>query len=145
MRHRLGLLLALIPICASSFVLAGWDEGVAAFKKGDYRAAATEFEDVATRDPRNWEAQLYLGRAYSKLGKYPLAEHALLAAERHAREAKPAEKKRIWKQLGFAYEKQKKYGKSREAYLKAGETKSAERVAGKESTAPPKRAPKRKR
>ena len=107
---------------------AGWDEGVAAFKKGDYSTAAAEFQKVTKRNPTNWEAHFYLGRSHAELGKLERAERSLLAARRYA--DKPAEKKRAWKQLGFVYEKQKKYNKSIDAYQKAGARAEAARVRG---------------
>jgi len=112
----------------TSVLYAGWDEGVAAFTNKNYQRAVVEFQNVVKRNPKNWEAYLYLGRAYSELGEYSRAKRSLRNAERRIKGVKPAEKKRVWKQLGFVYEKQKKYGKAREAYLKAGETGDAARV-----------------
>ena len=119
----------LAVMCAGTTAAnAGWDEGVAAFTSKNYQQAVVQFKEVVRRDPENWEAHLYLGRAYTELGEYARARRSLKQAERRAFAAKPAERKRIWKQLGYTYEKQKKYNKARQAYVQAGEARDAARV-----------------
>ena len=64
----------------STPVLAGWDEGVAAFKKGDYSAAAAEFQIIVRQDPYSFAAHYMLGISYEELHKDQLAMRHLQKA-----------------------------------------------------------------
>ena len=59
----------------------------------------------------------------------PLRKATQLASVR------PDDLKKIWKQLGFVYEKQKKYSDSMEAYEKAGDAAGVARARKNEETA----------
>ncbi len=122
----LAVLIALLA--TSSDALAGWDEGVAAFTSKNYNHAVVEFERVVAQEPKNWEAHYYLGRAHAELGDLRAATRSLRTALRRSKKARPEDNKRVWKQLGYVYEKQKKYAKAEDAYLKAGEKREAARV-----------------
>ena len=55
-------LLCVFLMCASSVAYAGFDEGAAAYQKGDYEAALKEFNEAAEQD--DVLAQLNLGQMY---------------------------------------------------------------------------------
>lgn len=59
---------------------AGWEEGVAAFKSGNYAKAVTEFQGVTAANP-NWPGgYLMLGQSQLKLGRSDAAVTALKKA-----------------------------------------------------------------
>ncbi len=53
----------------STPVLAGWEEGVAAFKKGDYSAAAAEFQIIVGENPDSYSGHYMLGLSLEQLHK----------------------------------------------------------------------------
>jgi predicted Zn-dependent protease len=69
-----GALLAVLP------AHAGWDEGVAAFKAGNFAQAVKEFEALATANPEQAQVQIMLGRALLKSNRAPQAVTALRKA-----------------------------------------------------------------
>ena len=131
--------------------LAGWDEGVAAFTSKNFRQAVQQFKIVVRKDPdgamghymlglsleqlkrkeetlhhlrkaydlnpNDLSIKVALGRAYNGNGQHKSAEKVLKEALRP-----------VWQQLGFAYEKQKKYSQSIEAYQNADDSAAARRV-----------------
>ena len=76
----------------------------------------------------NWQAHYYLGQAYSSNKQYKASETSLEEAISAAADA--GDLKRAWRQLGFVYEKQKKYTQAAEAYENAGDDESVDRVRG---------------
>ena len=62
------LMLALVVLSASA-AMAGWEEGVAAFKSGDYTSAASEFQKFVDERPDVYQGHYMLGQVLSKLGR----------------------------------------------------------------------------
>lgn len=64
--------LAILIIAAFVAVLpaeAGWDEGVAAFTKKDFKTAATEFQTLVEQQPESYRIQYMLGASLQRLGR----------------------------------------------------------------------------
>ncbi|MDA8015931.1 MAG: tetratricopeptide repeat protein [Thermoanaerobaculia bacterium] len=68
MRKTLALLIvvALVAVLPAE---AGWDEGVAAFTKKDYKAAAAEFQTLVEQQPESYRIQYMLGATLQRLGR----------------------------------------------------------------------------
>lgn len=63
------LLFAALPLVAAVPASADWDQGVAAFKSGNYTQAAKEFQAIVQERP-DWDGGHYmLGQALSKLNR----------------------------------------------------------------------------
>ena len=78
------LMCTLCALLAVSPLAAGWDEGVAAFKRGNYRAAVNEFRVVVEQSPEWHGGHHMLGRSYSALRMdKPALRHARRAYELH--------------------------------------------------------------
>src|SRR5690606_11007509 len=69
-----GALLAVLP------AYAGWDEGVAAFKAGNFAQAVKEFEALAAANPEQAQVQVMLGRSLLKTNRAAQAVTALRKA-----------------------------------------------------------------
>ena len=69
MRTAPTLILTLALLLAGTAVHAGWEEGVAALKKGDYATAANEFKTVVDEQPDWAPGQRMLGQVLVKLGR----------------------------------------------------------------------------
>jgi predicted Zn-dependent protease len=69
-----GALLAVLP------AHAGWEEGVAAFKAGNFAQAVKEFEALAAASPEQAQVQVMLGRSLLKTNRAPQAVTALRKA-----------------------------------------------------------------
>lgn len=95
-------------------------------------ASGTGAQCVAKKDG-DWLPHFYLGQALSSDGKFAQAEGPLLDAKERANQ--PNDLKQVWRQLGFVYEKQKKYTQSIEAYQSAGDQGGVARVQENEATA----------
>lgn len=100
---------------------------------GQYDAAAATGEKAIAKNPTDWKAHFYLGQAYTSAQKFQQAEAPLNKANSLARAQ--ADKNRIWKQLGYAFEKQKKYAQAIEAYQSGGDQTAATRVSQNKDTA----------
>ena len=61
--------LALVLLATTVPSHAGWEEGVAAFKAGDYSTAAKEFQKVAEQQPTYAGGHQMLGQALQKLNR----------------------------------------------------------------------------
>lgn len=68
MRKTLAALitLALVAVLPAE---AGWDEGVAAFTKGDFKTAATQFQTLVEQQPESYRIQYMLGASLQRLGR----------------------------------------------------------------------------
>lgn len=96
-------------------------------------AQAVETGNAATgKSGAKWLAYYYLGQAYTSDAQYQEAVAPLNQAM--SMKPAPAEQKLIWKQLGFVYEKQKKYSDSIDAYQKAGDQVAVARVTENQNT-----------
>lgn len=100
---------------------------------GMYDAASATGEAATARNSNDWKAHFYLGQAYTSAQKFETAEAPLNRAMALARAQN--DKNRVWKQLGYAYEKQKKYAQAIEAYQNAGDQGAVVRVQQNQETA----------
>jgi Flp pilus assembly protein TadD len=80
MRNRLLTLTIAGALGLLSPAFAAWEDGIAAFKAGNYAQAAKEFEAVVAGKPDWANGQMMLGRAQLKLGKNQQAIAALRKA-----------------------------------------------------------------
>ena len=97
-----------------------------------YDQAAVTGKSAIAKNSGDWLAHFYVGQAYSSLKQYDEAEGPLQKALQLAKQ--PNDTKQVWKQLGFIYEKQKKYGESIDAYNKGGDAGAAARVTENKET-----------
>lgn len=66
------MLLPLITVCltvGAATVLAGWNEGVAAFQSKDFDLAIAEFQEVVRQNPESWRGHYMLGLALAQKGR----------------------------------------------------------------------------
>jgi tetratricopeptide (TPR) repeat protein len=98
-----------------------------------YDDAIKTYTQASTKNAGDWLPNYYIGQAYTVKAQYRSAESALKQALNTAGTAK--DKTRIWKQLGFVYEKQKNFGEAVSAYQRAGDTAAAKRVEDNRQTA----------
>lgn len=78
MRRHLLVSLALLVAASPSF--AGWEEGVSAFKAGNFAQAVREFEGVVNERPDWAQGHMMLGRALLKVGRNQQAVASLRKA-----------------------------------------------------------------
>lgn len=98
-----------------------------------YDPAIDAFQKAADKNSGDWLAHYYIGQAYTAKQQYRSAESSLKVAIDKTRAA--ADQAKIWKQLGFVYEKQKAYDTAISAYQKAGDTGAVARVTENKKTA----------
>ncbi len=99
------LLLVTALVTAAVPAGAGWDEGVAAFTKRDFKTAATEFEQMVQQNPEGYRAQYMLGLSLEQLGQREKALDHL----RKAYDLNPNDVS-IKLALGRAYKNLRRYG-----------------------------------
>jgi len=99
---------------------------------GLYEQAIVTGKAALAKNNKDWLAHYYLGQAYSSAKLYQDAERPLLTAKEKA--TKPDDLKQVWRQLGYTYEKQRKYSASIEAYQFAGDSAGVARVTENEKT-----------
>jgi len=92
----------------------------------DYKSAVQSLKQAAAKNGTEWFPHYYMAQAYTLLGQYDEANSSAQAALQKAKGEK--ERQMVWKQIGFAREKMKDYDGAKEAYLKGGDARSAERV-----------------
>ena len=99
MFRKLVTALSLVTLLTGSVAVveAGWDEGVAAFKAGNYAQAAKEFQGVVEQQPDVYQGHLMLGQALLKLNR----DQEALTHLRKAFELDPSEQR-----AGSAYPRQ---------------------------------------
>lgn len=91
-----------------------------------YDAAAATFGQAAARSASEWLPHFYAGQAHTASGKYAEAEAALKRGLNVA--GQPSDKARIYRQLGFVYEKLKNLEQAMAAYRSAGDSASVARI-----------------
>lgn len=96
-----------------------------------YDQAITTGKAALAKKSSDWKAHYYLGQAYAAAAKYSEAEAPLIQARTLA---SGADAKTVWKQIGFIYQKQKKYDQAFEAYEKAGDSSAAAKVREQQET-----------
>ena len=79
MRKILTLVVSLI-VLSSVPVLAGWDEGVAAFTSRNYQQAVSEFQELIKQNPEGWRGYYMLGLSLEQLKRKEEALHNLRKA-----------------------------------------------------------------
>ncbi len=100
---------------------------------GLYTEAAGTGKAAITKQGTDWLAHFYVGQAYSSVPQYDAAEGPLKQALQLAKD--PKDQQQVLKQLGYIYEKQKKWTESIEAYNKAGDSAAVNRVKENKDTA----------
>lgn len=98
-----------------------------------YEKAIGSCQSASSKKSSDWLAKYYLGQAFTSNKQYDEAVAPLQEAVKLA--SKQDDQNKAQKQLGFAYEKQKKYTESIDAYRKAGDQASMARVAENDKTA----------
>ncbi len=91
-----------------------------------YNEAVSALQAASSKSPGEWLPNFYLGQAFTSLGDFASAEGPLQRAL--SQTSKAADQKMINRQLGFTYEKQKKYAESISFYQKAGDAGGVARV-----------------
>jgi tetratricopeptide (TPR) repeat protein len=97
-----------------------------------YPDAAATFQRAAGKNNRDWLPHFYIGQALTAAGGFRQAETAL--HEALTRTEVSEETNRIWRQLGFVYEKLKDYGQAKTAYEKANDRAGVQRVETNQET-----------
>lgn len=98
----------------------------------NYDSAASTFQQAISKKGNDWHAHYYLGQAYTALERFGDAEGPLNTALGFA---SGTDEEQIWKQLGFVFEKQKKYDLSIDAYQKGSDPAGVTRVRENERIA----------
>lgn len=100
--------------------------GEAQLGAGQYDAAIASFGQASAKNAGDWLPHFYSGQAQTALTKYSEAEGSLRRAQERATTA--GDKARVWRQLGFVYEKQKNFDQAKVAYRSAGDGASVARI-----------------
>lgn len=98
-----------------------------------YDDAIKVYTQASTKNTSDWLPNYYIGQAYTVKAQYRSAESALKQALNTAGSTK--DKTTVWKQLGFVYEKQKKFDEAVSAYQRAGDKSAVKRVQDNQQTA----------
>jgi tetratricopeptide (TPR) repeat protein len=94
---------------------------------GQYDAAIASFAQATAKNAADYLPLFYTGQAYTAKGTYPQAVEALQKAAGKA--TKGDDRSRVYKQLGFVYEKQKNFDGAKAAYQNAGDDAAVARIA----------------
>jgi len=97
-----------------------------------YDQALTSLERAAGKNSNDWLPQYYMGQAYTQKGQYRSAEEKLNQALTKA--SKSEDKVTIYGQLGYVYEKQKRYDNAIAAYRSAGDSRGVQRAEENKQT-----------
>jgi predicted Zn-dependent protease len=98
-----------------------------------YEAAVASFKQAEAKNLADWLPHFYTGQALTQLGRLGEAEASLKKGLGEAKRAD--EKARLWRQLGFVYEKQKSFDQAKVAYQNGGDSAGLARVAQNEEIA----------
>lgn len=96
-----------------------------------YSAAVGSFNQAAAKNENAWLAHYYAGQALTSLDRFQDAENKL----RRALQCNGVNEKAVWSQMGYVYEKLKRYPQAKEAYVKAGNQAGVSRVEENERIA----------
>jgi len=121
-------LVALDPSYDNLMLLAGAQLGAK-----QYDGALSTLQQAARKNPSDWLPLFYMGQAYTQKENYSSAEQSLASATSKASSAK--DKSTINSQLGFVYEKQKRYDEAIAAYRTAGDQSGVARARKNKETA----------
>ena len=97
-----------------------------------YDGALSTLKRATSKRASDWLPQYYMGQAYTQKSQYRSAENSLEQALDKATSNK--DKTTVWKQLGFVYEKQKRYEDAKGAYRRADDNPSIARVLENQKT-----------
>ena len=97
-----------------------------------YDAALGSLERAAAKNSSDWLPPYYMGQAYTQKGQYRSAEEKLNQALTKA--SKNEDKVTIYGQLGYVYEKQKRYDNAIAAYRSAGDQNGVRRAQENKET-----------
>ncbi len=95
-----------------------------------YDAAITTFGQAAAKSPGEWLPHFYAGQAGTAAGRYGDAESALRRALDRASQS--SDKARVWRQLGFVYEKLNRVEDAKSAYQSGGDSAAVQRLIANE-------------
>ncbi len=95
--------------------------------------AINTFSKLRTRAPNNWYVYYYLGQSYAMKNEYKKAENVIKKALDIAKGKKQREMS--LKQLGFVYEKQKRFADAKKVYQEIGDQAGLARVIKSEEIA----------
>lgn len=99
--------------------------GEALLGAGSYGDAVTAFRQASSRTSDSLPFY-YMGQAYMQQGQYGSAASVLQQGLERASDSRS--QTRIWRLLGLVYEKGRNFEQARQAYLRAGDNASAQRV-----------------
>lgn len=99
---------------------------------GRYSNAVATGKAAVAKNSGDWLAHYYLGQAYTSNKQYDDSVAPLEKAKALCK--RPQDLNMVWKQLGYAYEKQKKYAQAIDAYEKAGDQGGVARVKENQET-----------
>ncbi|MCB1053977.1 MAG: tetratricopeptide repeat protein [Acidobacteria bacterium] len=91
-----------------------------------YTEAIQSFNQASSKKSSDWIPYYYMGQASTARQDYAKAEEALEKALKVQLSDK--DRSRVYKQLGFVYEKQRRYEEAIKAYNNAGDSASAQRA-----------------
>jgi len=98
----------------------------------NYVGASSTFQRAATSNANDWLPHYYIGTAQTATGSYSGAESALKTAL--SKSPSSSDQAKIWKALGFVYEKQKNYAEAKSAYQQGGDPAGVQRVQQNQET-----------
>ncbi len=98
-----------------------------------YEAAVATFGQASAKNASDWLPGFYAGQAQTAVQKYTEAEASLKRALEKA--GRSEDKARIYRQLGFVYEKQKNLAAAKGAYQSAGDGSAVARIQQNEDIA----------
>jgi tetratricopeptide (TPR) repeat protein len=98
-----------------------------------YDGALSTLQQAARKNPSDWLPLYYQGQAYTQKANYSSAEKSLRSAL--TKTNNPKDKSTIQSQLGFVYEKQKRYAEAINSYRTAGNRAGEARVRKNQETA----------
>lgn len=98
----------------------------------DYDGAIATYKKASAKNSGDWLPEYYVGQAYTAKGQYKSAESSLKTSLDRASAA--TDQAKVWKQLGFVYEKQKNFSEAISAYNRAGDSRGAERARTNQET-----------
>ena len=97
-----------------------------------YDAALGSLERASAKNANDWLPSYYMGQAYTQKGQYRSAEDKLNQALGKA--SKNEDKVTIYDQLGYVYEKQKRYDNAIAAYRSSGNEGGVQRAQENKKT-----------
>lgn len=98
----------------------------------DYSGASTTFQQAANSNANDWLPHYYIGTAQTATGSYNRAESALKTAL--SKSPSSDDQAKIWKALGFVYEKQRNFSEAKSAYQRGGDPAGVQRVQQNQET-----------